>query len=41
MPKPADISTKKLISFAPDNWVRWVTDISNIKANKILSREFH
>jgi predicted transposase YdaD len=40
MPKPADTSTKKLISLAPDNWVRWVTDIPNIKANEILSGEF-
>jgi len=40
MPKPADTSTKKLISLAPDNWVRWVTDIPNIKAHEILSGEF-
>ncbi len=40
MPKPADTSTKKLISLAPDNWVRWVTNIPNIKANEILSGEF-
>jgi hypothetical protein len=23
MAKPADVSTKKLISLAPDNWVKW------------------
>ncbi|WP_353933269.1 Rpn family recombination-promoting nuclease/putative transposase (plasmid) [Okeanomitos corallinicola TIOX110] len=40
MPKPADTSTKKLISLAPDNWVRWVTDIPDIKALEILSSEF-
>ncbi|TAE53891.1 MAG: transposase [Nostocales cyanobacterium] len=40
MPKPADTSTKKLISLAPDNWVRWVTDIPDIKAQEILSGEF-
>ena len=40
MPKPADTSTKKLISLAPDNWVRWVTDIPNIQAGEILSGEF-
>jgi predicted transposase YdaD len=27
MAKPADVSTKILISLAPDNWVRWVTNI--------------
>jgi predicted transposase YdaD len=40
MPKPADTSTKKLISLAPDNWVQWVTNIPNIKAGKIISGEF-
>ncbi len=40
MPKPADTSTKKLISLVPDNWVRWVTDIPNIQAGEILSGEF-
>ena len=40
MPKPADTSTKKLISLAPDTWVQWVTNIPNIKANEILSGEF-
>lgn len=40
MPKPADTSTKKLISLAPDNWVRWVTNIPDIKAGEILSGEF-
>jgi predicted transposase YdaD len=40
MPKPADTSTKKLIRLAPDNWVRWVTNIPNIQAGEILSGEF-
>lgn len=40
MVKPADTSTKKLISLAPDNWVRWVTNIPNIQAGEILSGEF-
>lgn len=40
MPKPADTSTKKLISLAPDNWVRWVTNIPNIRAKEIVSSEF-
>ncbi|NMG19724.1 Rpn family recombination-promoting nuclease/putative transposase [Brasilonema bromeliae] len=40
MPKSADISTKKLISLAPDNWVKWVTQISDITAQEILNSEF-
>ena len=40
MPKPADTSTKKLISLAPDNWVKWVTNIPSIQAGEILSGEF-
>ncbi|MFM6127256.1 MAG: hypothetical protein ACKO3K_04880 [Cuspidothrix sp.] len=27
MAKPADVSTKRLISLAPNNWVKWVTQI--------------
>ncbi|MEH2409156.1 Rpn family recombination-promoting nuclease/putative transposase [Nostoc sp.] len=40
MAKPADVSTKKLISLAPDNWVRWVTQIPNLVAEEILTSEF-
>jgi predicted transposase YdaD len=40
MNKPADTSTKKLISLAPDNWVKWVTGIPDIQADEILSGEF-
>lgn len=40
MTKPADVSTKKLISLAPDNWVKWVTQIPDIKAGEILNSEF-
>ncbi|MBP5975932.1 Rpn family recombination-promoting nuclease/putative transposase [Brasilonema sp. CT11] len=40
MPKSADISTKKLISLAPDNWVKWVTQIPDITAQEILNSEF-
>lgn len=40
MTKAADISTKKLISLAPNNWVRWVTDIPNVVAQEILSSDF-
>ena len=40
MVKPADVSTKRLISLAPDNWVRWVTAIPNINVREILNSEF-
>ncbi|MDF5719099.1 MAG: Rpn family recombination-promoting nuclease/putative transposase [Rhizonema sp. PD37] len=40
MAKPADVSTKKLISLAPDNWVKWVTQIPDIVASEILNSEF-
>jgi predicted transposase YdaD len=40
MTKPADVSTKKLISLAPNNWVRWVTQIPDIVAGEILNSEF-
>lgn len=40
MVKRADVSTKKLISLAPDNWVKWVTQIPDIVAREILDSEF-
>ncbi|MBW4593052.1 MAG: Rpn family recombination-promoting nuclease/putative transposase [Brasilonema angustatum HA4187-MV1] len=40
MPKSADISTKKLISLAPDNWVKWVTQLPDITAQEVLNSEF-
>ena len=40
MTRPADVSTKKLISLAPDNWVKWVTQISDVVAEEIVSGEF-
>lgn len=40
MPKPADVSTKRLISLAPDNWVKWVTQIRDVVAGEILNSEF-
>ncbi|MEA5608711.1 Rpn family recombination-promoting nuclease/putative transposase [Nodularia spumigena] len=38
--KSADVSTKRLISLAPDNWVKWVTQIPDIAAQEILNSEF-
>ncbi|BAY26028.1 hypothetical protein NIES2100_58380 [Calothrix sp. NIES-2100] len=40
MTKSADVSTKRLISLAPDNWVKWVTGIPDITAGEILNSEF-
>jgi predicted transposase YdaD len=40
MAKSADISTKRLISLAPENWVKWVTKIPDIVAGEVLNSEF-
>ncbi|HLO85230.1 MAG TPA: Rpn family recombination-promoting nuclease/putative transposase [Nostocaceae cyanobacterium] len=40
MTKAADVSTKRLISLAPDNWVKWVTQIPDVVAKEILNSEF-
>ncbi|MDB9375403.1 Rpn family recombination-promoting nuclease/putative transposase [Nodularia sphaerocarpa] len=40
MTKSADVSTKRLISLAPDNWVKWVTQIPDITAQEIVNSEF-
>ncbi|MBD2194909.1 MULTISPECIES: Rpn family recombination-promoting nuclease/putative transposase [Calothrix] len=40
MSKSADISTKKLIILAPNNWVKWVTQIPDLIADEILNSEF-
>ena len=40
MPKAADIGSKRLISLAPDAWVKWVTQRSNVVARRIVASEF-
>ncbi|MEH2177022.1 Rpn family recombination-promoting nuclease/putative transposase [Nostoc sp.] len=40
MNKAVDISTKKLISLAPNNWEKWVTGIPDIVTGEILNTEF-
>ncbi len=40
MKKPADVSSKKLISLAPTNWARWVTGIPDVVTSEILNTEF-
>lgn len=40
MPKPADIGTKRLISLAPNSWIRWVTQIPDVVASDIINSEF-
>jgi predicted transposase YdaD len=40
MAKAADISTKRLISLAPENWVKWVTQIPDIVSGEIINSEF-
>jgi predicted transposase YdaD len=41
MVKKADISTKKLISLAPENWVKWVTQIPDITTTVKKSSKEH
>lgn len=40
MPKPADISSKRLISLEPNTWVKWATQIPDIVATEIVTSEF-
>ena len=40
MAKKADVSTKKLISLPPENRVKWITQIPDIKAEEIINSEF-
>jgi len=40
MAKPADLSAKSLISLAPENWAKWVTQFSEITVSDIFSSEF-
>ncbi len=40
MTKAADISTKRLISIAPENWVRWVTQMPNLSVKEMPNTEF-
>lgn len=40
MAKAADIGGKRLISLAPDAWVKWVTQRSDVVAGEILASEF-
>lgn len=40
MAKPADIGTKRLISLAPEDWVRWVTQITDLTVKEIVNAEF-
>ena len=40
MVKSADIGSKRLISLAPDNWVKWVTQRPDVVAKEFLTSEF-
>lgn len=40
MAKKADISGKKLISLAPNDWVRWATGVTDAVAESLISEEF-
>lgn len=38
--KPADIGSKRLISLAPDAWVQWLLDDSEVRTTDVLSADF-
>ncbi len=38
--KPADIGGKRLISLAPENWVKWLLQLPEIKVQEIVSSDF-
>jgi predicted transposase YdaD len=40
MTKKADIGGKRLISLAPNTWVRWVTQMPQLQAREILGADF-
>ena len=40
MSKPVDTSTKRIISLAPTEWVRWLTGDDTLEALEVLSGEF-
>jgi predicted transposase YdaD len=40
MPKKTDIGGKRLISLAPDNWVRWVTQRDELEVREIIVSDF-
>jgi len=40
MTKTADISSKRLISLAPVNWVQWVTQFPNLQVRDIIDSDF-
>ena len=39
MPRSADIGTKRLISLAPESWVKWATQIPDIVAGELVGGE--
>lgn len=40
MVKKADLGSKRLISLAPNNWVRWITNDRTLEVQEFLSSEF-
>lgn len=40
MTKKADLGSKRLISLAPNNWVRWITQNDTLEVQEFLSSEF-
>ena len=40
MAKTADISSKRLISLAPNQWVKWATKLDNLKVMELIDAQF-
>ena len=40
MTKKADIGSKRLISLAPDNWIKWITQRQDLTFSEFLDSEF-
>jgi predicted transposase YdaD len=40
VPQASDVGSKRLISLAPDAWVRWVTQRADVVAEDIIASEF-
>lgn len=38
--KSSDITSKNLIAFAPEDWVRWATNVEDASGCEVLNSEF-
>lgn len=40
MAKSSDIGSKRLISLAPEEWVNWITETSDLKVKEVINTGF-